>query len=114
MPREALLDNAVRLTQAGLLTAKVLLGDAHHDGNGDKRKRHCGKGDAGKHNGERDHLDGDADDLSSGGYERRDALVERLAKRIHVVGHAREHVSDAAALKVAKRHAVDFGDDLTA
>ena len=53
------------------------------------------------------------DDGGNRGDDLGQALVERLADSIHIIGDAREHLALVGAVKVTQRHAVDlFGDVL--
>ncbi len=113
---EVLLDAAVHGAELLLLQAEVALRplDEHTQNQRGHRQRH--ERHARERKRDRDHHHRDAHDLRDGGHQLDEALVKRLAQRVHVVCHAREHVAlrHGAAVEVRERHARDLLRNLPA
>ncbi len=99
---------AVHLAQILLLPAEIFLRTSHdgsHQPQGERKNQKC-------HQGHR-HTDGNhhhqhADQRRHRSNQRRNALVQALPQRIHVVGNPRQHLAVGAGFKIIHRHAADF------
>ena len=105
---------AVYMPQIFLLAAEKFLRFLHHNHNqkgGNRQDHQCDqrhqRTDGQHHNQHADH-GGDGSD------QRRDALIQALSQRIHIVGDAGEYLAVGAGLKIVHGHTADFLGNLPA
>ena len=87
------------------------LGD---DGRDDQREGHREEGDEGQQRADGEHHEEHADDGQEGGDELGQALLERLADVVDVVGDAAQQVTPRMAVEVAQRQPAELPVDLLA
>ena len=108
MPCVDFFNMAVQVAQPPLARDEVLL-RAAHDAPHQPEAQHRRYNRRQRHDPvRREHHDDAADEHRHGGDKAGQAVLQRLADGVHIVGDAGEHVAGGGGLEVADRQAVDF------
>src|SRR5450759_973582 len=100
-------DVTVNVTPVILLPLEEDLRLTDDQGNDAERYRKDSQSHQGHLPTDGEHHHEHTDDHGHGGNDLRQALVKRLADRVHIIGDARKYLAVAGAVKVFERQAVD-------
>ena len=112
VPGVHLLDVPVERAGRRPLDDELLLRSPHDEDRHDERARHGQDRDQGQDRADRHHQDQHEDDRQQRGDELRQALLQRLADVVDVVGDATQQVAARVAVEVAQRQPAELFVDL--